>query len=133
MRAFLLGAFIILCAVAAFAASQKKQQKKPPDVTVLESTVRRETDRLALDGRVRITGEKPLRGLVMVFDFFSVEGDPVSSARAEVTEDELAPGGEATFHGAAGDPVRAVRYKLRAFDAFEKELRIENAGPFTVE
>jgi hypothetical protein len=121
-----------IACLCAFAGNQKGR-KKPPDIEVLESHVRRDTDEIKLDGRVRNTGEKPLRGLVVVFDFLSPEGGVVSSERTEAAEDVLGPGQESSYRAVTGDPPRAVRYSIRAFDAAERELRVANSGPFTIE
>ena len=55
--------FLALCAAVA--------QKKPADVQILETKAVRETTKISVDGKVRVTGEKPLHGLVIIFDFRS--------------------------------------------------------------
>ena len=86
-----------------------------------------------MDGRVKITGEKPIKGLVIVFDFLSTEGETLTSQKVTMDEDELDRGEESTFHAATMNPPGAVRYKLRAFDKSDRQLRLGNAGPFTIE
>src|ERR1035437_1120812 len=63
---------IALLFLALFAAAQQKA-KKPADVQILETKAVREAAKISVDGKVRVTGEKPLRGLVIVFDFRSPE------------------------------------------------------------
>ncbi|MBZ5622997.1 MAG: hypothetical protein LAQ69_30320 [Acidobacteriia bacterium] len=112
-------------------ANQK--QKKPPDVTMLEAKARRGEGKILVDGRVRITAQKQIHGLVIVFDLLSPENGVMASEKALVDEDFIEPGQERSYHAETPDPVRAVRYRIRAFDNAERELRAENTGPFPVE
>ena len=121
-------AFLLL---AALALAQKP--KKPADVLVVETKARREQERITVDGKVRVTAEKPIRGLVIVFDFRSPEQQVVTTQNTTVDEDTLANGREGSYHVEMADAARAVRYTIRAFDTHEKELRVENTGPFPIE
>ena len=60
---------LLLLALCAAVAQQKG--KKPADVEILETKAVRELTKISVDGKVRVTGEKPLKGLVIVFDFRS--------------------------------------------------------------
>jgi len=118
-----------LCfAVFAAAAPQKKA-----DVQILDTKAVREAGKISVDGKVRVTGEKPLHGLVIVFDFRSPEKEVVTNQKAVIDEDTLETGKEGVFHSEMADSARAVRYTLRAFDGHEKELRVANPGPYPVE
>ena len=108
-------------------------QKKPADVQILETKAVREGTNISVDGKVRVTGEKPLHGLVIIFDFRSPEKEVVTSQRAVIDEDTLEAGREGVFHSEMADSARAVRYTVRAFDMHEKELRVANPGPYPVE
>jgi hypothetical protein len=121
---------VALLFLALFAAVA---QKKPADVRILETKAVREGAKISLDGKVRVTGEKPLRGLVIVFDFRSPEKEVVTSQKAVIDEDTLEAGREGVFHSEMADSARAVRYTVRAFDNHEKELRVANPGPYPVE
>ncbi len=127
MRAFLLA----LALLSVSSAYQKKQ--KPPDVTVVETKARRAEGRILVDARARATGEKPLRGLVLVFDLMSPENGVVSSEKALLDDDVLQPGDERSCQSATSDVARAVKYKVRAFDTSDRELRVGNDGPFPIE
>jgi hypothetical protein len=120
----------VLLFLALFAAVA---QKKPADVQILETKAVRGVTNITVDGKVRVTGEKPLHGLVIIFDFRSPEKEVVTSQRAIIDEDTLEPGREGVFHSEMADSARAVRYTLRAFDMHEKELRLANPGPYPVE
>ena len=121
---------IAMLFLALFAAMA---QKKPADVQILETKAVREAAKISVDGRVRVTAEKPLKGLVIVFDFRSPEKEVVTSQKAIIDEDTLEAGREGVFHSEMADSARAVRYTVRAFDMHEKELRVANPGPYPVE
>jgi hypothetical protein len=120
---------VALLFLALFAAVAQKK----PDVRILETKAVREGAKISVDGKVKVTGEKSLKGLVIVFDFRSPEKEVVTSQRAVIDEDTMEPGREGIFHSEMADSARAVRYTLRAFDAHEKELRVANPGPYPVE
>jgi hypothetical protein len=122
----------LLC-LALFAATAQQKAGKPADVRILETKAVREGDKISVDGKVRVTGERPLHGLVIIFDFRSPEKEVVTSQRAIIDEDTLETGREGVFHSEMADSARAVRYTVRAFDMHEKELRLANPGPYPVE
>jgi hypothetical protein len=124
---------IALLVLALFAAGAQQKSKKPADVEILETKAVREPTRITLDGKVRVTGEKPLHGLVIVFDFRSPEKEVVTTQKAVITEDTVDTGFEGVYHSEMADAARAVKYTIRAFDMHEKELKIVNTGPFPVE
>jgi hypothetical protein len=127
----LLGATVLAFALLTVAVAQK--QKKPPDVDIVETKAIREQTKISVDGRVKITAEKPVRGLVIIFDFRSPEKEVVTSQKTTIQDDTMEPGREGVFHAEMVDAVRAVAYTIRAFDMHEKELRVANAGPYIVE
>jgi hypothetical protein len=123
----------IALVLVSLAASAPQKPKKAPDVQVVETKARREEAKITIDGKVKITGEKPLRGLVVVFDFRSPEKEVVTTQKVTVDEDTLETGRERSYHVEMADAARAVTYTMRAFDIHEKELRVENTGPFSIE
>jgi hypothetical protein len=124
---------ILLLFLALFAAAAQQKGKKPADVQILETKAVREITKITVDGKVRVTGEKALHGLVIIFDFRSPEKEVVTSQKAIIDEDTLETGREGVFHSEMADSARAVRYTVRAFDMHEKELRLANPGPYPVE
>jgi hypothetical protein len=120
--------------VAAFAlCSVGESQKKKTDVQVLECKARRAEDKIMIDGRVRVTAEKPLKGLVLAFDFLDSAGSPLATEKADVSEETLNPGDEPSIHASTYSPPGAIKYKIEAFDGNERELRVGNPGPFAIE
>ena len=108
-------------------------QKKAADVQVVESKAVRDGANITVDGKVKITGEKVLRGLVIVFDFRSPEKAVITTQKTIVDEGSMEKGKEGVFHAEMVDSVRAVSYVVRAFDMHEKELHVSNAGPYPIE
>jgi hypothetical protein len=119
--------------LALFAASAQQRGKKAADVQILETKAVRDGAKIKVDGKVRVTGEKSLHGLVIVFDFRSPEKEVVTSQKAVIDEDTMETGREGVFRSEMADSARAVRYTVRAFDMHEKELRVANPGPYPVE
>lgn len=125
---------LVLASLAVSAPPDPPQKpKKAADVQVMETRARREEGKISVDGKVKVTGEKPLRGLVIVFDFRSPEKEVVTTQTTTVDEDTLETGREGSYHVEMADAARAVTYTVRAFDGHEKELRVENIGPFSIE
>lgn len=127
---------IVALAIAVLSLSASgigQKQKKPADVTILEAKARRGDGKILVDGRVQVTAQKQMHGLVIVFDLLSAENGVMASEKAVVEEDWIEPGQERSYHAETSDPVRAVRYRIRAFDNGDRELRAENTGPFPIE
>jgi hypothetical protein len=122
----LLALALCLCTIA---VAQRRA-----DVQVLEAKARRvEEGKIAADGRVKVSGGKPLRGLVLVFDFLSSEGDTLTSQKISVDDETLDRGEELPFHVTTMNPPGSVRFQMRAFDSAGRELRVGNSGPFIIE
>jgi hypothetical protein len=127
--AFILSVFS-LCAIA---ADQGQKGKRPPDVTVVEAKAHRIEDKISVDGKVKITAEKPLKGLVLAFDFLDHDNGVLTTGKDEISDDTLRSGESPSFRSEIVNPPGAIKFKIRAFDAGDKELRIANPGPFIIE
>ncbi|MGP8247363.1 MAG: hypothetical protein ACLQVN_22980 [Bryobacteraceae bacterium] len=110
-------------------------QKKPvtPDIQVLELKTKHTQRQLALDGRLRVGSARPIRGLLIAFDFLSNDGVVLATEKTRVDEDVLAPGAESSFHADADNPPGAVRVRVSATDFRRRDLSVGNAGPFAIE
>ena len=122
---------LALLSLCASGESQKKP--KPADVEVVEAKARRDAGKILMDGRVRATAEKPIRGLIVIFDLLSPENGVLASETAVLEEEILAAGEERAYHSETSDHARAVRYQIRAQAKGERELRVAKAGPFAIE
>ena len=125
---FVVAALVLVC----FAVPGLPQKKKS-DVEVLETKGKRDEGKIQLDIRVKTSGEKVLRGLIVVFDLMSPEKNVVGSLRATLDDSPVEPGQERDTTAETAEHVRAVQYKIRAFDGSERELRVANDGPFPIE
>jgi hypothetical protein len=126
----LLAAVALALSLLAAAAAQKK---KAPDVRIMETKALRDGPRITVDGKVKVTADKQLRGLVIVFDFRSPEKEVLTSQKTVIDEGALEAGREGAYHAEMADEVRAVNYTIRAFDSHEKELNVANPGPYVIE
>jgi hypothetical protein len=106
--------------------------QKMHDVDVLEAKARRvQEGRLSIDGRVRVG--KALKGLTLTFDFLTADGELLSSQKAAVEDDVLKRGDESGFHAETSNPPASVTFKIRAYDSSNRQLRVDNDGPFVID
>jgi hypothetical protein len=123
---------LILLQLASVCVAAPKKGKSP-EVSVVQVICRRVGDDVALDGRLKVGGARPLKKIRLLFDFLGTDKQLLETKRGEVDEDLLAPGEEAEFHLRVADPVRAVLYSIRAEESDGRELNVERAGPFPIE
>ncbi len=123
---------VFLALPMAFGAGRNKQVK-PPDLQLLSVTARRSEASVKLDGRIRNSGQKPLQGLILVFDFLAPGEAVITTQKGPIDEEVLAPGQESVFRFECNDPVRAVEYRISAVDEEGREFRLDRAGPFIIE
>ncbi len=115
-------------------AGEKKPKPKPPAVEVLEAAAKRTTEgTIELDGRVRNCGEKPIEGLVLLFNMLAPGDEIVTRQRGRVEQDVVEPGEEVEFHWQMREPPRAVRFRVGAADGREMELPVQKSGPYPIE
>ena len=122
---------LALTLVVASVAAEKK--KKPPDLEVLEATAHRGESKVSVDGRVRNSGEKPIKELTLLFDFQSPEKQVVATEKGAIDEEVLQPGQEAAFHMEANAPPGSVAFQINAADGAGRDLRVAKSGPFPIE
>jgi len=123
---------VLILALAVIPTSAQKKHK-PPDLEVLEATAHRGEDKVSVDGRVRNSGEKPIKELTLLFNFLAPRKEAIATEKGAIDEELLEPGNVASFHMEANAPPRAVQFEIDAQDGSGRELRVANAGPFTIE
>jgi hypothetical protein len=114
-------------------AQKKGKSGKPPEVELVEISGRRMEGRIAMEGRVKNVGEKPINKLRLLFDFFAPGHQPLETKRGDIETELLAPGEDAEFHWELPDPPRSVEFEIRMMDGQARELRTSKSGPFTIE
>jgi hypothetical protein len=124
---------LLLLASLCFAWQKKGKSPKPPDVSVMEASCRRFEGDVLLDGRVRITAEKPVVKLKLLFDFLGTDRQLLQTKAAVIDDETLTAGDESEFHLRVADPVRAVLFSIRAEDGSGRELNLTRAGPYPIE
>lgn len=121
----------LLVAAASLRAADKK--KKALAVEILEARAQRGERKVALDGRIRNAGERPIEGLVLVFDFFADGRQPLVTQKAPIDDEILSEGQEAVFRMELNAPPRAVEFRINAEDKSRRELDVMKAGPYPIE
>ena len=124
---------IILVLALAFGSTAADKKKKPPDVEILEASARRGESKISLDGKLRNSGEKPIKALMLLFDFMAPGRQVITTQKAPIDEELLKPGQEASFHMELNDPPRSVEFQINAADGSGRELRVARGGPFAID
>ena len=127
------GRALIVSTILVLALSGADKKKKAPDVTIVECVGHRDNGRVTFDGKVRNSGERPLNGVILLFDFFSSDKVLLTTQKGPVEEETLEPGQEASFHLECDQPPRAVRYQINAEERSGRDLRVANTGPFAID
>ena len=126
-------AALLILASLLFSQNKKRKPPKPPDLQILKVDARRTDAGISIDGKVKNTGEKPQIGIVLLIDFLAPGKEVLTTKNGPVEADELAPGEESDFRLQINDQIRAVHIRFNAEDKDKRDLRVENAGPFTIE
>jgi hypothetical protein len=124
---------VILSIVLVLSLTGAEKKKKPPDITIAETRGARGDGKITFDGKVRASGEKTIRGLILLIDFLSSDNVVVTTQKGPVEDEVLEPGKESNFHLECDEPPRAVRYQFNAVDQGGRDLRVGNAGSFAIE
>jgi hypothetical protein len=124
---------ILALTLVVVSVAAEKKKKKPPDLEVLEATAHRGESKVSVDGRVRNSGEKPIKGLTLLFDFQAPGKQVVATEKGAIDEELLQPGQEAAFHMEANAPPGSVAFQINAADRSGRDLRVAKSGPFPIE
>lgn len=135
---FAVAALLVAVALAPVEAWQKGRTQRatgprPPDIAVVTFKVHREPGIVAVEGRLRNNSDRPLRGLVVFFEFLESDGKMITRKNTMVTNTPVAPGEEEEFLTQTVDPVRAVHVRLGAEDKDGRYLRVDKPGPYAIE
>lgn len=133
MRCLVLALVLGVVCLGGAEESGKKEKKRQLAVQVIETVAHRVSDgTIELDGCVRNTGERPIKGLIIIFDFMAPGGAVISTQKWE-TEGLLERGKEAFYEAKLDDQVRAVRYRVGATDQDGRELHVTKPGPYVID
>ena len=120
-------------ALAAPLPQKKKRQPRAADVQVTRLSTVRQEGVIAYDGTVKVSGEKPVSGLALVFEFFATTKALLSMQKIEVVEGTLQPGEEHSFQFQGNDVPRAVSFRLSAKDDRGRDLTLSGEGPYVLD
>ncbi|MGD0014590.1 MAG: FxLYD domain-containing protein [Bryobacteraceae bacterium] len=117
------------------AAGEQARRPSPTRIEMVEVKIRRvpEDGTVSVEGRLRNSGERPIRGLHVVFRVLAPGGEEVARQRGNVEEDPFESGQEYEFHWQMKDPVRGVEVRVVARDTAGHEVEVQKAGPYTIE
>jgi hypothetical protein len=130
------GFALLLCALSgADTKIEKKREKayKGPEIEVVEAKAHRGEDLVTIDAKVKNCGVRPIKGLVLIFDFLAPGKLVITTQKIEADEPALEPGADVMFHAQLTDPVRAVQFQIQAVDADARDLRVAKPGPYSIE
>lgn len=110
-----------------------KDKEKPPELEVVELRIARDGKLVNLDGRVRNISAKPMKGIVLFFEFLESDGKMISRMIADVTKEVVPPGEDSAFETQTKDQSRAVSVRVDAEDAEGRYFRVDRPGPHEIE
>ncbi len=113
------------------APPQRKQQRKP-DIEIVTIASLRQEGTVEYEGIWRVTGNRPVTGLVIRLEFLDSGGRMVSAQSMELEAGTLQPGEEREFHIQGRDVPRAVRFRISVTDRKGRDLTIAGAGPYAL-
>ena len=126
-------AWLVFASLLTASDKPRKQPARSLEVEVLELNVARADDKLNVEGRVRNSGERPIRKLVLVFHFLAPGRETIARGRGPAEEEILEPGQEHEFQYHLVDHARAVWVVLSAEDGSGGEPRVVKPGPYPIE
>jgi hypothetical protein len=127
VRVWCAAVVLSLCLAGAY------QKPKTGEIDIVEVTAHRGAEMIEIDGRVRNTSDKTIRGLTLSFDFTASDGSIMTTQTAPVDQENLAAGEEAPFHLQLNNPPRAVKFKVSAVTESKRGLRVTHGGPFAID
>ncbi len=112
---------------------KKKQPPKPSDLEILKVSSVRQEGSISYEADLKITGEKPIAGLVLRIDFFESRGDLLTMQKIAVDEETIPPGTEKHFSFQGKDVPRAVNFRIGAIDGRNRDLSVARPGPYLLD
>jgi hypothetical protein len=123
MRFVVLSTVVLLLSGLAL-AQKKPKQEKPPEIELIEGTAHRQAGgNIAVDGKIRNCGDKPIKNLVIFFHFLDSDRQVITTRKGGVEQPVLNPGDESEFHAQLEQPPRATYYRIEFEDGGGKYLR----------
>ena len=122
-----------LAATLPSAWPQRKKPQRKPDVGFFKVSSVRQEGKIHYGGDVKVTGEKPINGLVLQLQFFESGGVLLTMQKIELEEATLSPGEEKHFAVQGNDVPRAVSFRFSATDRTGRDLSTAGSGPYALD
>ncbi len=123
----------VLGAAAVLRCAQNKKPPRDPDIEIVRIASTRQDGRIVYEGAFRVSGPKPITGLVLELAFFESRGAMVSMQKIQLEAAALQPGEERQFDVQGKDVPRAVRFVVSATDAKGRELFVAGVSPYPLD
>lgn len=130
-RRFILAATGV--AALSWPAVGAKKARRAPDIHFVKVSSVRQEGKIQYEGDLKVTGEKPIAGLVIQLDFLESRGVLLSIQKIEIEDSTLHPGEEKHFSVQGNDVPRAVSFRISARDRSGRDLNTTGNGPFTLD
>jgi hypothetical protein len=118
--------------IFALAAISNAADKKAA-IEIVEASAHRGENTISIEGRLRSANDKPIRGLTLLIDFMAPGRQVVTTQKARIDEEILAPGDESVFRLELKAPPRSVEFQINAVDGSGRDQRVGNSGPFPID
>ena len=124
--------FLIIAGLSYPQAKKPSKKPKPADVIILKPVVQLSDGVVTLDGAVRNSGERRIKGLILRIDFLGTNKELLTTWRGPIDSELLEPEQETEFHMQVKAPLHAILVRFNGADAEGRDLRLENAGPHDI-
>lgn len=131
--AFRFGAALVLIATLLYPQAKKSKKPKAPDAVLEKIEIKREGEIILLDGVIRNTSIKPIRGMVLHFEFFAPNKKSLAVMNGPIESAIVEPDEQAEFRLQVKAPTTAVSLVVEARDRDQKDLVIDKNGPYAIE
>lgn len=125
--------FMLLALASLLSPQNPKRKPKPAEVQVVTASAHRAEGMIAVDGKVKNAGERPVEKLILLFHFIAPNRQVITTQRGGTEPERLDPGQEAEFSLQMADAVRAVSFRIDAEDGEGRELTVRKGGPFVID
>jgi hypothetical protein len=114
-------------------ARPEKKPHRKPDIEFSKVASSRQGGSFSCEGDLRVAGEKPVAGLVLLLQFFETGGALLTIQKIQVEEGTLQPGDQKHFSVQGNDVPRAVSFRLAATDRSGRDLSTAGVGPYQLD
>ncbi|MBM3783210.1 MAG: hypothetical protein FJW30_02560 [Acidobacteria bacterium] len=132
--AWKLGAAFVLLATLLYPQPKKsKKEPKAPELTVEKIEIKRDGEVILLDGVVKNSSMRTMRGLTLHFEFFAPNRKSLTILNGPVESAVVEPEEEAEFRLQVRAPHAAVSLVIEARDKDSRDFIVANNGPHPIE